>query len=600
MYEIFLVIEVFIKVFFVFFIQHWKKLLLLPNIYILFLNHFYLNRTSHIFLLLILTFTYSSVFSQKKRLTIFAKDSIENAVLQKTVYKKIRLDKIAIQSEMDSIKSKLHKLGYINLQKKTQQENDSLLQIEYKLNTPIKTIQIKINSKNKNLLQAIKEDYILNRSSVTLPFTQVSSFLNKITKHFESTGFSFNKVKLKTILFHDNHITADLIIETNPQRKMNRIVIQGYDDFSKKFVDRYLFPKKDNQFNKSNLKLISERTKTISFVSEVKKPQVLFLKDSTLIYIYLKKKKTNQLDGLIGFSSNNESDIIFNGHLNLALNNVFNQGEQLNLQWKSTANKNKELSIFANIPYIFNSKISPQSNFSIFSQDSSFVNIKSNTIIHYQINYKNKIGAVFLSSNSKKIRKLTSDSIKDFKSFFYGINYTYKKSTNNTFYTDKTFFQIELLQGNQKTDIDSYFKSKVNFEGSYLYSINKKNLIYLKNTSSFLLSDTYIDNELSRIGGPNTIRGFKDKSIPTSKFSSFTMDYNYLINNRTSIYSILDYTFAVNDYLNTKNSLYGVGIGYKTKLKSAIFNINYTIGLTNTQKTNTNDGILNIEFVTLF
>ena len=69
----------------------------------------------------------------------------------------------------------------------------------------------------------------------------------------------------------------------------------------------------------------------------IKFPEILFEQDSTTVYLYLQKTKTNKFDGLIGFNTNDQGKLKFNGYIDLYLNNLLNKGESLSINWKSNS-----------------------------------------------------------------------------------------------------------------------------------------------------------------------------------------------------------------------------------------------------------------------
>jgi len=406
--------------------------------------------------------------------------------------------------------------------------------------------------------------------------------MNKISVFYEQKGYSFTKIKLKNHHIENDTLYTELAIKKNLPRRIDKLVINGYDNFPNIFLKFHLNRSTKNTFNKESILKISKNINTIPFVKQIKKPEVLFLKDSTLIYIYLKKKKTNQFDGLIGFTSNAQAKLIFNGHLNLKLNNIFNKGELIELLWKSTANENKDFNFLVDLPYIFNSRINPKTNFSIYSQDSSFVNIKSKTILNYTINNKHKIGLI---------------AIIDFSSKLFGLNYSYNAPSENNFYKNKSKLTINLLNGKKTVTNNTSNKSELLISLNQLINLNRKSFLFIKNITLANLSNNILNNERYKIGGEKSIRGFKEKSIPSSKHSIFNIDYNYKINHNTYIYTISDFAFAYN---KEQTKFYSIGIGYKTKLKSSILNVNYSTGTDSNTNLNIKKALLNISFINYF
>ena len=72
---------------------------------------------------------------------------------------------------------------------------------------------------------------------------------------------------------------------------------------------------------------------------------------------FLKKKESNVADGLLNFTSENKK-LKFRGYIDLKLNNTFNKGEKININWSSFGNQKQNFNSSILIPYIYNSKFS--------------------------------------------------------------------------------------------------------------------------------------------------------------------------------------------------------------------------------------------------
>ena len=118
-------------------------------------------------------------------------------------------------------------------------------------------------------------------------------------------------------------------------------MISGYNNFPKghrKNIER-LF--KNSTFTPNNLERVRKEFDKLPFVQQSKSPEILFTTDTTKIYVYLEKANSNKFDGIIGFSNDDESSkVVFNGYLDLQLNNALKTGETFELYGKVTA-KNK-------------------------------------------------------------------------------------------------------------------------------------------------------------------------------------------------------------------------------------------------------------------
>ncbi len=109
----------------------------------------------------------------------------------------------------------------------------------------------------------------------------------------------------------------------------------------------------------------------------------------------------------------------------------------------------------------------------------------------------------------------------------------------------------------------------------YIFNLNYKNSIYLKNNTKAVNSDSYLINELFRFGGINSIRGFNENSIDASFYSILNSEYRYQFNQDIYIHSIIDFAYFENQIIALKQKLYsfGIGIGLQTSAGIIKFSI---------------------------
>jgi hypothetical protein len=86
----------------------------------------------------------------------------------------------------------------------------------------------------------------------------------------------------------------------------------------------------------------------------------LFTEDSTKVYVYLEKKKSNTFDGFIGFSNNEKKDSF--QRLDLTLENSLHVGEQFSLYWKNGWKQTKNIQNSFRIALSFQNSIGIKPN----------------------------------------------------------------------------------------------------------------------------------------------------------------------------------------------------------------------------------------------
>jgi hypothetical protein len=538
-------------------------------------------------------------FGQQLYLKIEGATQDQTKTIDSLEYKKSFSNATGVLDEANLFSKKLLQAGYLEQQlienKKT---NDSVFSYQYNIGAKTNFIHIYIGSnlkvENWNL-HPIKND------SIKLPFGESEAFLNYAIKKLEAEGFAMAKAQLKNIKKHNHYISADLIITSDKKRQLNDIVINGYDKFPeghKKNLKR-LFKKRT--FNQENLEKLYKDIAQFQFVKQTKYPEILFTKDSTKVFVYLEKAKSNSFDGFIGFTNDENKKLIFNGYLDLTLNNAMNSGEKLALYWKSNGMDQKTFRVGAEIPYVFKSPIGMKVQLNIFKQDSTFQNTQTAIDFGYYFNYNTRLYLGYQSAESSDIKNTNTVLLSDFKNKFYTSNFEFIAYKEDDYlFPEKSNINIKLGTGsrNSKFQSNNQFFGSVNLSHNFYF--NQKNIINIKSFNYYLQSDNYITNELYRFGGINSIRGFNENSLQGNTFSSLLTEYRLVLSPSIYIHSIMDYAYFQDKTTNLNGNLLGLGFGFGLLTKNGLFNFVYANGSSKDQAVQLSNSVVHISLKASF
>ena len=500
-------------------------------------------------------------------------------------YKKKHVDSISLSREIMKYLSKIKKDGYFL------NKIDSIIKRKEKTIAYI-TFNEKINFAKISFEDPRKEELIIKIS-------ELEKTLNLLSANFEAKGNSFTKIVLENSRIKNDTLISQLKINQSKQRKINKVIVRGYDKFPKSFLKNYFKLNESSIFNNKKLNSISNLTRSLNFVEEIKKPEVLFTKDSTIIYMYLKKRKNNSFDGLINLSTQENGSVNFNGYLDLKLNNILSKGESFNLKWNNYGNERQELAIRTKKPFIFKSKISPEIKFSIYKQDSTFLNSLFNIKLNYAINYKSEF-SFFI--NNEKSEKLTGTNIENnlesFNTFLTGVGYQYNDKQNYFLRDSKFYFGIETSFGKRKNLSKTTNQTKIETTIKHYLKLSDRSFIYLKNKVGILNSKSYLFNELFRIGGPKTIRGYAIQSIFSKNYTTQNIEFRYLTSQKSYLYTITDFAFF--ETINNKEKRFAFGLGYLFNTKTSQINITAAVPVNLNSSINFKNTQLLINWINLF
>ncbi|WP_243652247.1 POTRA domain-containing protein [Mariniflexile fucanivorans] len=508
----------------------------------------------------------------------------ETTAIDSIGYIKNHANYLSIKSEADSIQKTLYKIGYIeNELNSINRINDSMFSAKIHLKKKYNNVSIYYNTSDidPKLLNTLSKKVFDNY--FTIPFSELENALVFINSKISEKGFPFTKLHLSNIeIDTESDLKANLVVETPKEKRIiSDIIIKGYDKFPRSYLKHYLKIKPNQTFNLNLIKSKTQQLNNLRFASEMKSPEVLFSKDSTTLYLYLQKTKSNSFDGFLGFGTNEDTNKLqFDGYLNLNLTNNLNYGESFRLLYKSDENDQKTFETNMSLPYLFKSPIGLDLALRIFKRDSSFSTVNQNAKIHYQINAKHKIYSGISSTQSNNLlNEVTSATILDYKTTYYTIAYQFlKNQSSNLLFPINSQFYLETNFGKKNQSNQQEKQSLLSFDAFKIFNLDLKNSIYIRANGATLNSNTYLENELIRFGGINSIRGFEENSIYATLLGLLNTEYRFQLNNSIYVHSITDLAYFENKISNTDEKLFGIGFGFGIFTKTGLLKFNYANG----------------------
>jgi outer membrane protein assembly factor BamA len=420
-----------------------------------------------------------------------------------------------------------------------------------------------------------------------LPIPKIESSLEIINTELTNKGLPFAKFNLNNIEKKDaTNLQADLFVDSTSKRTIDNIIVKGYEQFPKSYIKHFLKIKREQQFNLTNIKKKTERLNDLRFSNQTKSPEVLFTKDSTTLYLYLEKTKSNTFDGFLGFGTNESTNKIeFDGYLNLNLVNNLNYGEQFLIQYKSDENDQKTFDANLTLPYLFGLPLGTELGLNIFKKDSTFTTVNQEASIFYQINSRHKLLAGINAVQSNNLLdENTTTNISDYSSIFYKIRYIFNKPVLYDYLFPTDFIiDASLGTGKRTSDVLNEQQLETKLTISKILNLDEKNSFFIKANAKALFSDSYFVNELFRFGGINSIRGFEENSLLASHYGLINFEYRFRLNSSIYLHSITDAAYFENKVTDAKEKLFGFGFGFGILTKAGLLKLNYANGKSENQ-----------------
>lgn len=441
---------------------------------------------------------------------------------------------------------------------------------------------IKVNLPNSLSLK-LREDFISDKT-----YFNANDFSEKIKKWIilmNNNGFPFAEFEFEKSEIINSKINLICNLISGPLVKIDSIINPEITKKELQLVYKFTDIRNGDLFELNKIYKISENIKNTGFIEEIRPPAYEFIDNKASIYTYFKPQSKNSINGLVGIQPGENETVQFTGNVALNFQNALSYGEVLKFNWRRMFNSSQNLIAELSYPFLFNTNFEVQGGIDMIKKDSSFFNFNSKLIINYKSNSNFSNGFLFTNNNSTNLLEddYSSTSV---NSFGFVTNF---KKLDNPFNPRKGFkIKSEIAYGWKETyaidTVANNILKSPNFNGnlsfsSYL-SLLKRTTFKIKLSGSTIQNNILYENELTRIGGYKTIRGFDEESIWVSSFVLGNFEFRYLIDEKSNVFLFSDFAWTeskTNNFL-MEDYFQSFGFGTNISMPNGLLTLIYGLG----------------------
>ena len=508
-------------------------------------------------------------------------------------------DTLQLQKDLLTFKNKLFNNGFLSASIDSIIQNELSYNVYLFLGSQYEWAEIKRGNVDESYLVGTglkdkrKKNQLLNLEKTT-------NWMSTILRNLENNGYPFATVNFSKIVINQNSFSAELELDKKKLTRIDSIIIKGNATIAPVFIYNYIDIKPGDLYNENKLRRISTRLKELAFIKEIKGNQLLFTQTQTKLYLYLDNKKASQFDGVIGFlPDDNTGKLNLTGEVHLKLQNSLQRGEVIEMNWKQLPNKSQDFKVHVLYPFLFNTPFGIDGNISIYRKDSTYIDVTKNLGIQYSISGNNYLKA-FVNDKSSDLQSTialknatTLPPYADISLLSYGVTFHYEKLDYRL--NPRKGFSVELTgsTGNRTIKKNAELNplvyenlnlNSVTYEATiiddYYLSLGGNNVLNIGNRSGIIYNDNLFSNELFRIGGLKSLRGFDEESIYANKFFTGKIEYRYILEQNSFLFTFINTAYYTNKSRNIDlhDSPLGFGAGINFETKIGIMSISYALG----------------------
>ena len=422
--------------------------------------------------------------------------------------------------------------------------------------------------------------------------------LEKRLKQYSNSGYPFATIKTDSLELRDNVISGEIRIKPGPEVRYDSAFFFGKTKTNRSYIFRLLDIVPGDLFSERNYLSIPSKIERSSFL-RLKQPTDLSFKDNKArVFLDVDESFSNTFQGVLGLLQQQDGKATVVGSLELDVQNLFKSGKQFRFFWERFSEQSQRLDVFYKHPFFLDSKLSPSFRFGLLKQDTTFLTRVLGIGVHTFLTPKMELFLEFENSNgtllSTELETISNSQLADFSRNMYRIKVSSGLKSSLTSLKEGMVWNVSLSGGSKEIErnlsvpIAFYDTLERNtdfyrFEGELLYQVKvfKRQSFYHHVQGASLRNDELLTNELYRLGGLNTIRGFNEKSLFADNYVFSRIEFRSFFESNSYAYAFYDQLFFSRSSFSD-NPL-GLGVGFVLATSAGQFSFALAVGDSNEQ-----------------
>jgi translocation and assembly module TamA len=542
----------------------------------------------------------------------------EGEFVRKNVsYQNLFTDTITLSQELNAILLQCNELSFLNASYGKFNKEGDTLRAYVNLGRSYKWVRLRKGNVTSDILGSagFREEQFAGKMFNPEQFTRRTE---RMLQFLENNGYPFASIKLDSIEADSEGISAAIHLKLNELIVFDTVELIGDANIKKTYLYRYLGIKPGSLYNEQLMQQINSRISQVPFLKTSRSSSIYFYGNKAMPILYLDNRRASSVDGVIGFAPNNtttgvaSNKLLITGEANLKLQNLFGSGKSFDLNYRSFLGNSQDLKIKFMYPYILGTSLALDYELGLLKQDTTFLDVKNEFGLQYRF-----IGTdyfkVFYSIQTTSLITVDTNQVKasrklpdasDIRNSTYGIGF--RMTRLDYFLNPRKGFGIELNAGVgvkhivKNPTIDALVFTDENsrqyslydtvklryiqyrFQGiaDYFIPLFSRAAVRLQLNGGHIVAENLFVNELFRIGGIRTLKGFDEQAIFASTYLIANTELRYLLQQNSNVILFWNGAYYRNSVRTPvlSDRPYGFGAGFNFETGAGIFSIFYAVG----------------------
>lgn len=430
-----------------------------------------------------------------------------------------------------------------------------------------------------------------------------------ILREAEDHGYPFARVQLDSLAWPaPDRVSGVLRLERGPLILLDSVLVAGQARISRGFLSRYLQLFPGQPYSQQRLAAAERLLRQLPYVQQTGPPRVRFARNRARLTFFLEDRRANQLDGIVGIIPvanplPGQKRTQITGEVNLAIRNIRGGGKSFTLNWRRADAQSTALDASYQHPGLLGSPLELVGTFNLVRQASSFVTTRPRV----EFAYPARLGRVSFFAEFRSSRLLADSTFRllttlpanlDSRYPNYGLSYALTALDDPFFPRRGWVANLRGSVGNRtitrNADVPESLYSTLKLRTTQLTGALRverhqrlgraATLVGRLRAEGLYNSDRLFENDLFRLGGLQSLRGFTEWQFFVSSYAVATAEYRVFTGGDSYVFLFADQGYYRRDRVQSASAARprdwpgGAGFGLSFSTGAGVFQFVYAVG----------------------
>ncbi|WP_460613331.1 BamA/TamA family outer membrane protein [Hymenobacter seoulensis] len=448
----------------------------------------------------------------------------------------------------------------------------------------------------------------------------------RVLHEAENQGFPFATIGLDSLSMDGTDIEGRIVLRRGPAVVFDSIQVVGKTKTRARFLAKYLQIEPNQPFSQLRIQEATRRLRQLPYLQLKAEPEVRFAKGRARVYFLLEDRTANQFDAIVGVLPNpnplaGQKRVQITGDVTINLRNISGGGKGIGVQWRKLDPTSQLLDAQYVHPAFFGTPLELNGSFNLLKQNDQFLTLKPRLQAVYPTAQAGRVSVFVEWRNSRLIDSLLYKATVlpeniDSRFTSYGLEYAW-----NTL--DDVYFPRRGLLASGQAAIGTKIISKNSDLNESLYQgiplrstqvslgtrieqyvrVGRAGVLLARLRGEALINQRLFLNDLFRVGGLATLRGFNELNFYASQYAVGTAEYRQFTGSDAYVFLFVDQAYLRRDLPADpvpQDTPTGLGAGLSFRTGAGQFQFVYALGRDKQQKFGLNSGKIHFGITSRF